>query len=349
MRGRRVRARRRRGRERPRLRGERHAGVAGRPSTTSSTSSPTTRASRAGLAHRPGRSTRRSRRRSSPPTSCCRSCATPPSGAGVEGHRRRPGPGDADHRHASSTSTRRATETCQTRAAGRTSWRSGSTRTDEGQRLRQPGGHEAPTCTSTRGTAFWNPRVRASARADRLLGDRLGLPRATGPGRRGLGLGPAGADHLLPVARARARVGVAPIRAHAAASRGRRARRRRRDVHVVRRRLRRRPRPRVRVRARSSARLVAAAHEHGEVVYAVPGSPGGRRAHGRAAARRCQPSRSSSVAGVSFADLAWVRARRRPDGRRRACRRRARHSTTRRARAADCSSRSATTSSCSPT
>jgi tetrapyrrole methylase family protein/MazG family protein len=55
-----------------------------------------------------------------------------------------------------------------------------------------------------------------------------------------------------------------------------------------------------------AARLVAAAHEHGEVVYAVPGSPAvGERA---VAILRADPTVDVElVAGVSFADLAWVR------------------------------------------
>jgi len=55
-----------------------------------------------------------------------------------------------------------------------------------------------------------------------------------------------------------------------------------------------------------AARLVAAAHEHGEVVYAVPGSPA--VAERAVALLRADPSvEVELVAGVSFADLAWVR------------------------------------------
>jgi tetrapyrrole methylase family protein/MazG family protein len=55
-----------------------------------------------------------------------------------------------------------------------------------------------------------------------------------------------------------------------------------------------------------AARLVAAAHEHGEVVYAVPGSPAVAE---RAVAllRADDTVEVELVAGVSFADLAWVR------------------------------------------
>jgi tetrapyrrole methylase family protein / MazG family protein len=55
-----------------------------------------------------------------------------------------------------------------------------------------------------------------------------------------------------------------------------------------------------------AARLVAAAHEHGEVVYAVPGSPA--VAERAVALLRADPTIDVQlVAGVSFADLAWVR------------------------------------------
>jgi tetrapyrrole methylase family protein/MazG family protein len=58
--------------------------------------------------------------------------------------------------------------------------------------------------------------------------------------------------------------------------------------------------------AEIAARLVAAAHEHGEVVYAVPGSPAvAERAVGLLLA---DPDVDVvMVPGVSFADLAWVR------------------------------------------
>jgi len=55
-----------------------------------------------------------------------------------------------------------------------------------------------------------------------------------------------------------------------------------------------------------AARLVAAAHEHGEVVYAVPGSPA--VAERAVALLRANASiEVALIAGVSFADLAWVR------------------------------------------
>ncbi len=55
-----------------------------------------------------------------------------------------------------------------------------------------------------------------------------------------------------------------------------------------------------------AARLVAAAHEHGEVVYAVPGSPA--VAERAVALLRLDPTVDVVlVAGVSFADIAWVR------------------------------------------
>jgi tetrapyrrole methylase family protein/MazG family protein len=55
-----------------------------------------------------------------------------------------------------------------------------------------------------------------------------------------------------------------------------------------------------------AARLIAAAHEHGEVVYAVPGSPA--VAERAVALLRADASVDVElVAGVSFADLAWVR------------------------------------------
>jgi tetrapyrrole methylase family protein / MazG family protein len=120
-----------------------------------------------------------------------------------------------------------------------------------------------------------------------------------------VGLGPAGADHLLPVARA----------ALASSSH--------RFVRTLR-------HPAVddlvadgvtftsfdgvydaapdlaSAYAEIAARLVAAAHEHGEVVYAVPGSPAVAE---RAVAllRADAMVEVELVAGVSFADLAWVR------------------------------------------
>ena len=87
------------------------------------------------------------------------------------------------------------------------------------------------------------------------------------------------------------------------------------DVHVVRRRLRRRGRSRVGVRARSSARLVAAAARARRGGVRGARQPCGRRAHGRAAARARSRVDVVLVPGVSFADLAWVRLGRRPDGR----------------------------------
>jgi tetrapyrrole methylase family protein/MazG family protein len=58
--------------------------------------------------------------------------------------------------------------------------------------------------------------------------------------------------------------------------------------------------------AEITARLVDAAHAHGEVVYAVPGSPA--VAERAVALLRADPTvEVELVAGVSFADLAWVR------------------------------------------
>ena len=120
-----------------------------------------------------------------------------------------------------------------------------------------------------------------------------------------VGLGPAGADHVLPVARA-----ALEVSSHRFA----------RTVHH----------PAVddlladgmtftsfddvydaapdlvSAYAEIAARLVAAAHEHGAVVYAVPGSPA--VAERAVALLRADPTvEVGLVAGVSFADLAWVR------------------------------------------
>ena len=58
--------------------------------------------------------------------------------------------------------------------------------------------------------------------------------------------------------------------------------------------------------AEIAARLVDAAHAHGDVVYAVPGSPA--VAERAVAILRADPTVDVElVAGVSFADLAWVR------------------------------------------
>jgi tetrapyrrole methylase family protein/MazG family protein len=120
-----------------------------------------------------------------------------------------------------------------------------------------------------------------------------------------VGLGPAGADHLLPVARAV--IEGAPHRyartlrhpavddlldagvtftsfddVYDAAS----------DLEAA--------------YTEIAARLVDAAHAHGEVVYAVPGSPA--VAERAVALLRAEPTvEVELVAGVSFADLAWVR------------------------------------------
>jgi tetrapyrrole methylase family protein/MazG family protein len=120
-----------------------------------------------------------------------------------------------------------------------------------------------------------------------------------------VGLGPAGADHLLPVARAALE-----------ASSHRFARTLRHpavddlladgvtftsfdDVYDAATDL-------ASAYAEIAARLVAAAHEHGEVVYAVPGSPA--VAERAVALLRADPAvEVELVAGVSFADLAWVR------------------------------------------
>lgn len=120
-----------------------------------------------------------------------------------------------------------------------------------------------------------------------------------------VGLGPAGADHLLPVARAAlessshryARTLRHPAVAELVAagvtftSFD--------DVYDTAADLES-------AYAEIAARLVAAAHEHGEVVYAVPGSPA-------VAERAVALLRADAtvevvlVAGVSFADIAWVR------------------------------------------
>jgi tetrapyrrole methylase family protein/MazG family protein len=120
-----------------------------------------------------------------------------------------------------------------------------------------------------------------------------------------VGLGPAGADHLLPVARR-----VLDDGAH------RYVRTRRHpavddlvaagltfesfdDVYDVAEDL-------AAAYTEIAARLVAAAHRHGEVVYAVPGSPA--VAERTVALLRADPLvEVELVAGVSFADLAWVR------------------------------------------
>jgi tetrapyrrole methylase family protein/MazG family protein len=120
-----------------------------------------------------------------------------------------------------------------------------------------------------------------------------------------VGLGPAGADHLLPVARAALETSTHRFArtlrhpavddlvaagltfesfdgVYDAAS----------DLEVA--------------YADIAARLVAAAGEHGEVVYAVPGSPA--VAERAVALLRADPSVDVVlVPGVSFADLAWVR------------------------------------------
>ncbi|HEY3673872.1 MAG TPA: MazG family protein [Acidimicrobiia bacterium] len=120
-----------------------------------------------------------------------------------------------------------------------------------------------------------------------------------------VGLGPAGADHLLPVARAALE-----------ASSHRYARTLRHpavddlvaagvtftsfdDVYDAAPDLES-------AYAEIAALLVAAAHEHGEVVYAVPGSPAVAE---RAVVllRADETVEVELVAGVSFADLAWVR------------------------------------------
>jgi tetrapyrrole methylase family protein/MazG family protein len=120
-----------------------------------------------------------------------------------------------------------------------------------------------------------------------------------------VGLGPAGADHVLPVARAALE-----------ASTHRYARTLRHpavddlvaagitfesfdDVYDA--------APDLETAyAEIAARLIAAAHEHGDVVYAVPGSP--VVAERAVALLRADASIAVAlVAGVSFADLAWVR------------------------------------------
>jgi tetrapyrrole methylase family protein/MazG family protein len=120
-----------------------------------------------------------------------------------------------------------------------------------------------------------------------------------------VGLGPAGADHLLPVARAALDA----------------------STHRYARTLRHPAADDLRADgvtftsfddvydaaddlesayAEIARRLVDAAHEHGEVVYAVPGSPA--VAERAVAILRADPAvEVVLVAGVSFADLAWVR------------------------------------------
>ena len=120
-----------------------------------------------------------------------------------------------------------------------------------------------------------------------------------------VGLGPAGADHLLPVARA-----VLASASHRYARTLRHPAvddlvgdgitfRSFDDVYDAASDLES-------AYAEIAARLVAAAHEHGEVVYAVPGSPA--VAERAVALLRAEPTVDLElVAGVSFADLAWVR------------------------------------------
>ena len=119
-----------------------------------------------------------------------------------------------------------------------------------------------------------------------------------------VGLGPAGADHLLPVARAALDAGAhrfARTARHPAVD----------DLHAV----------GVtfstfdavydaapdleHAYAEITRTLVAAAREHGEVLYAVPGSPA--VAERTVALLREADVELTLVPGVSFADLAWVR------------------------------------------
>ena len=89
------------------------------------------------------------------------------------------------------------------------------------------------------------------------------------------------------------------------------------DFEALRRSLRRGRRTSTTSTAAIADDLVAAAAEHGEICYAVPGNPAVAERtvtllrDADAAAR----SRSRSCPGISFADLAWSRLGRRPDGR----------------------------------
>ena len=121
-----------------------------------------------------------------------------------------------------------------------------------------------------------------------------------------VGLGPAGADHLLPVARARARGRDAAVRPHRPPSGGR-GPRRRRDRRSRRSTRATTPRPTSSTRtrrscARSSTPPASTARSCTRCRAARP-SPSARS--------RCCARRSDVdlvlVPGVSFADLAWVR------------------------------------------
>ena len=125
--------------------------------------------------------------------------------------------------------------------------------------------------------------------------------RRAGPGDAGL----VSAGTVDAIARSRT-----AVRAHHPAS-VRAGRRRRR---LVRRRVRARRRPRRGVSHHRRARSSSGRRAHGEVLYAVPGSPRGGRAHRRSVVRRCAGD-VEIVPAMSFLDLAWARLRDRPDRR----------------------------------
>ena len=118
-----------------------------------------------------------------------------------------------------------------------------------------------------------------------------------------VGLGPGGRRARDGRDARRDRAHPAPLPAHVAPpQRPSRAR----SGHV-RRRLRGRPTRFADVYAEIADRLVAAAAEHGEVLYAVPGSPLVLERSVRALARRRSRSSATVLPAMSFLDVAWAR------------------------------------------
>ena len=311
-----------------RVRGERHRGVAGDRRPPAQGARRRSRQRRAGRAavrddrHGPPRA------RSAPPSTATwlnlqiRRRALPPGGR--QGQRRRSATAEpAAQRARRSTSSwprttpvpARRPPTADSGLAGRRprvpGRRWGSTPTPRSATFCS-GRCARPTSASTPATAAGTAR-RARCAAPTGCATTAAAARTVAmPGRVVVvGLGPAGADHLLPVARRVLERRDAAVRPHRPPSGGRGPRRRRGHVRDVRRALRRRARSRARVRGdRGRAGRRRRRARRGRVRGA--GQPGRRRAHGRAAAGRGRRPRAGPGRLVRRSRLGAPR--RRPDG-----------------------------------
>ena len=296
--------------------GERHRGVAGdgRPPARRARRQQGRR--RAGLAARRGSGRLEGRGAGrSPPTSCSQLVR---DAAAAARRRRSPTPtgphGTQRPSKRSSTGLAELPRRSRTRSRRRTPTRSPSGSTDASRRnaFAAPRGRARPTSASTRRYGALERHAAAVCPADRLPAATSGSPAASASRCRA-GSSSWGSDRPAPTTSCRSRaraldVGVAAVRPHRRAiprstSSPPTASRSSRSTSVY----DAAPDLEAAYARDRGARCVAAAARARRGRLRGAGQPGGRRAHGRAAARRRRASRSSWSPGVSFADLAWVR------------------------------------------